>query len=196
MTSKILLREGRDCGLAKPHEDFSPAVTRRDGLQIYCKPCMRVRSTASYRKVRSAAGRTVRERVDVPDGQRRCPDCATVKPLEDFPRNRSGRQGRGVYCKPCHNERGRRALEKVGGSRTYHLKRRYGLSAEDVDAMVEAQGGLCAVCGVRPPEHVDHDHVTGAVRGVLCSGCNQGLGNFRDSATALRRAADYVERTS
>lgn len=70
------------------------------------------------------------------------------------------------------------------------------MTAEDVDALVEAQGGLCAVCGLRPPAHVDHDHRTGSVRGVLCSGCNQGLGNFRDSAEALRRAADYLERTS
>ena len=43
------------------------------------------------------------------------------------------------------------------------------------------------MCGVRPPEHVDHDHVSGAVRGVLCSGCNQGLGNFRDAPGAAER---------
>lgn len=176
--------------------DFSPIHRRTDGLQIYCKPCMAARTRALYRRKQASRGKQVREKLPLPDGYKRCPDCETVTVLEDFPRHRNGRQGRGAYCKPCHNERGRRALEKVGGSRTYHLKRRYGLSAEDVDAMVEAQGGLCAVCGVRPPEHVDHDHVTGAVRGVLCSGCNQGLGNFRDSATALRRAADYVERTS
>ena len=191
-----MVKTCRDCGLVKPLGEFSPARGKPDGHTIYCKPCMSLRSQASYRKRLAAQGREVRERAPVPEGFRRCPDCSIVKALDEFPNHRTGTLGRGSYCKPCHNVRGRRSRDKVGGSRTYHLKRRYGLSAEDVDAMVEAQGGLCAVCGVRPPEHVDHDHVTGAVRGVLCSGCNQGLGNFRDSATALRRAADYVERTS
>jgi hypothetical protein len=63
-----------------------------------------------------------------------------------------------------------------GSTRDYHLKRRYGLTSADVDAMVEAQGGVCLLCRERPAQHVDHDHLTGAVRGVLCSCCNQGLG--------------------
>ena len=47
--------------------------------------------------------------------------------------------------------------------------RRYGLTAVQFDATVEEQGGVCALCRVRKPDHVDHDHLTGAVRGVLCS---------------------------
>jgi hypothetical protein len=133
----------------------------------------------------------------VPDGCRRCPDCEQTKPLEDFPRASGSRDGRHTYCKPCHNYRGRETRDRLyGGSRNYHLKRRYGITAADYDAMVEAQGGLCALCRERAPEHVDHDHVTGAVRGVLCSCCNQGLGNFRDSVASLRAAVDYLERTT
>lgn len=71
--------------------------------------------------------------------------------------------------------------------------RRYGLGADDVDAMVAAQDGLCAICRKRPPGHVDHDHKTGRVRGVLCSECNQELGNFRDDTAALRAAINYLE---
>ena len=58
--------------------------------------------------------------------------------------------------------------------------------------MIEAQGGTCAVCS-GPAQHVDHDHETGEVRGVLCFNCNQALGNARDDAAVLRRLARYLE---
>ena len=52
------------------------------------------------------------------------------------------------------------------------------------------------MCRRGPAAHVDHDHLTGQVRGLLCSGCNQGLGNVKDDAARLRAAADYVEQQS
>jgi hypothetical protein len=90
--------------------------------------------------------------------------------------------------------RGKASKDKVGGSRTYHLKRRYGITAEEVDEMLEAQGGLCAICRTEPAAHVDHDHDTGEVRELLCFNCNGGLGQFKDDPEVLRAAADYVER--
>jgi hypothetical protein len=115
-----------------------------------------------------------------------------VKPISEFPRTRNSPSGIYTYCKPCHNIRGKAAKDKIGGSRTYHLKRRYGISAEDADAMLEAQGGVCAICKVAPAAHVDHDHVTGAVRALLCFNCNGGLGQFRDDPLLLHAAAYYV----
>jgi hypothetical protein len=76
------------------------------------------------------------------------------------------------------------------------LKRRYGISAAEVDAMVEAQGGVCLICQERPAEHVDHDHLSGAVRGVLCFSCNGGLGQFRDRVDIMAKAITYLERTT
>jgi hypothetical protein len=93
-------------------------------------------------------------------------------------------------------KRGAASRERNGGTRNYHLKRRYGITAAQYDALLDAQGGLCAVCRERPAEHVDHDHTHGHVRGLLCSCCNQGLGNFRDQLAHLRAAADYLERTT
>lgn len=58
--------------------------------------------------------------------------------------------------------------------------------------MVEAQGGCCAICRVRPAAHVDHDHETGAVRGVLCFTCNVGLGNVNDEPDRVLLAYDYL----
>ena len=125
-----------------------------------------------------------------------CPGCSDSLPLTAFGKNRSTSDGLTAYCRPCHNVRGAQSRERKGGARNYHLRRRYGITAVQFDAMVEEQGGVCALCRVRKPDHVDHDHLTGAVRGVLCSCCNQGLGNFRDDAATLRLAADYLERTT
>jgi len=83
-----------------------------------------------------------------------------------------------------------------GGSRHYHLKRRYGIGADEVEALIAAQGGVCAVCGTAKPEHVDHDHLTGRVRGVLCFNCNGGLGQFRDRVDVLKKAITYLEGTT
>lgn len=113
--------------------------------------------------------------------------------MAEYPRSRGSKLGTGSYCLPCHNERGRRSLEKRGGSRTYHLSRRYGITAEEADFLLAQQQGLCAICRSAPADHVDHDHSTGNVRALLCFNCNGGLGQFRDDPAVLRAAADYVE---
>lgn len=72
---------------------------------------------------------------------------------------------------------------------------RYGLTEAEVDALIAAQNGLCAVCEVEPSTrlNVDHDHVTKVVRGLLCRSCNLMLGFAGDCAERLRKAADYLE---
>jgi hypothetical protein len=58
--------------------------------------------------------------------------------------------------------------------------------------MLAEQDGKCAVCEKPSPEHVDHDHQTGVVRGMLCFNCNQALGNVRDSLEVLSRLSMYL----
>ena len=81
----------------------------------------------------------------------------------------------------------------MGGARTYHLSRRYGITSEEAALMLAAQSGVCAICRAAPAKHVDHDHATGAVRDLLCFNCNGGLGQFKDDPALLRAAARYVE---
>lgn len=70
----------------------------------------------------------------------------------------------------------------------------YGLTIAQVDAILEAQGGACLLCGRQNRKwHIDHDHTTGTVRAILCTKCNNGLGFFDDNPAALRRAAAYLE---
>jgi hypothetical protein len=130
----------------------------------------------------------------VPTGSKWCPECGSVKPIEQFPRNRAQRSGVGSYCKPCHNRIVRENKETHGGARNYHLRRRYGITAAHADAMLAEQGGLCAICREAPAEHVDHDHATGRVRGLLCFNCNGALGQFRDRTDLMLRAVAYLGR--
>lgn len=191
------IKQCSDCKVSKPLDSFPRARSRPDGRGIYCSSCYAVRYRAHRVKKAAAEGRTVIARQVVPEGSAYCPACLTVKRLDEFGRNAGARNGRTSYCKPCHNAKTKENAERLyGGQRTYHLKRRYGVTAAEVDAMIEAQGGVCALCQEREPQHVDHDHRTGAVRGVLCSCCNQGLGNFRDRADLLREGAAYLQRTT
>lgn len=86
-------------------------------------------------------------------------------------------------------------LEK---NRKHKLKRSYGLTIEEWNAMFEKQGKACAICGSTDPGatnhkfHTDHCHKTKAVRGILCQPCNTGLGKFKDSPELMRKAIQYL----
>ena len=92
-----------------------------------------------------------------------------------------------AYCASCLTE------IRVESRRQFS----YGVSTVEYEAMLIAQCGVCAVCGGMNdngrPLFVDHDHETGAVRGLLCGGCNVALGMANDDPDTLRRLAEYVE---
>jgi Recombination endonuclease VII len=185
----------KDCDDYRAVEDFSRNARARDGLAFYCRAHLAERALRSReaRRTRPRVKRRPTEGLVVPEGQKWCADCNSVLPLEQFVRTVASTTGYGSYCKPCHNARGKLAKEKVGGSRTYHLTRRYGITAAEADHMLRNQDGSCAICRAAPAAHVDHDHATGAVRALLCFNCNGGLGQFKDDPHVLRAAAEYVQ---
>jgi hypothetical protein len=75
------------------------------------------------------------------------------------------------------------------------IRRQFGLEPEEYQSLLDRQGGVCGICK-RQPEHtflsVDHDHVTGLVRGLLCQPCNVALGAFGDSVDGLQAAIAYL----
>lgn len=126
--------------------------------------------------------------------EKKCPACQVVKPIVDFSRHPDGRQ---TYCKPCFREREKELLLRLyGDTREYHLRSRYGVSAARIKEVALQLKGLCAICGDESPDQVDHDHATGRLRGLLCDGCNGGLGAFHERIDLLERAIEYLERRS
>jgi hypothetical protein len=71
-------------------------------------------------------------------------------------------------------------------------KLRYGIDEEAAGKLIEEQGGLCPLCLDAWAVHIDHDHATRRVRGVLCFNCNGGLGRFQDDVVKLGRAIEYL----
>lgn len=80
-----------------------------------------------------------------------------------------------------------------------NLKRNYGISLEQFLKLEKSQSGVCAICGGPPVTRkrlsVDHSHVTGKIRGLLCINCNSALGLFKESSANLQKALMYLERT-
>jgi len=170
----------------------------------------------------------------MPEIPKRCSRCKQHKTKTEFSPSKSpGHHGLFPWCKPCKaqyykernakrptTERKRRAQvnrERMMANAllreryltyqmTYSLKRRYGLTSQDVVALLTKQEHQCAICrrpleklppGKKKPRqkntlHIDHDHETGHVRGLLCPSCNSGLGFFKDSEELLRKAIDYL----
>lgn len=89
--------------------------------------------------------------------------------------------------------------ERIARTRKYRLKSAWGMTPEDFDRMMEAQGGCCAICKTTDPGSnrrffaIDHDHKTGKLRALLCNMCNLGLGKFQDDIERLRAAILYLE---
>lgn len=153
-----------------------------------------------------------------------CKTCGREQPEDQFNRDRSKKTGRRNHCRMCENEkiRERRANEpeenklvrrarskafrqqhpdKFKASvRNAYLKKQYGIIQEDYEYLLKKQHGLCAVCETPPETNrrlaVDHDHDTGAVRGLLCFDCNTSIGKMNDDPVMLRKAAIYLEESS
>ncbi|MGW4225581.1 endonuclease VII domain-containing protein [Streptomyces bauhiniae] len=170
------------CGETKPRAAFARNRAARDGLQAYCRPCW-----AEYHQARQLAkGKNVRPRVETPEGHKFCRRCGEIKPHAEWHRNATASDGLSTSCKACRAAKGR----------ADHLKRQYGITEAERDAMIASQRGLCVICLDAPAVHVDHCHKTGRVRGVLCFNCNSGLGLLRDDPDTARRAAAYLEGNS
>lgn len=150
-----------------------------------------------------------------------CRTCKIEKsPTEFYPEPRAG-SGLTGSCKQCtlvRNARSRnnperkqrskewrdkyRRTEKGKAARHWdHIARKYGLTSEQYEHLTISQNGRCKICGALPKAprrflDVDHSHITGKVRALLCNLCNQGIGLLRDDPEITEKAARYLRSFS
>lgn len=139
-----------------------------------------------------------------------------MKPAESFPIRKERPRGRRSRCRDCSTTarsklkmaeyqmtyRSKLKSKDLDGfrkrEREYSLKTKYGLTLEKYEELLEKQFGKCAICRQPPTNgrgkklNVDHSHKNKIVRGLLCHGCNTGLGAFQESSEILKRATDYL----
>jgi hypothetical protein len=137
-----------------------------------------------------------------------CSGCGVTKSVTDYYLS-SNRRGPRPKCKARHRSecRDRWHRSEATRERNYDgwLRRAYGITLEDYNAMLERQGGVCAICGDDPKVvHVDkgrnaqrlvldHCHATGRIRGLLCGPCNRALAPLERDPAWVKRAIAYLD---
>lgn len=96
----------------------------------------------------------------------------------------------------ARNERDRAAAREYACRNKVRVAaRKYGITEEELQAMIDTANGVCPICTgpIGEKLHIDHCHETGKVRNVLCGNCNNGLGQFKENIETLERAVEYLK---
>ena len=161
------MKQCSKCGVWKPLSDFYRSPGMRDGYRNDCKPC-------------NLAAKAERHRANPEPARARARQWQFDNP------ERFRETQRRLKAKPEYKRR----------ERNRYLVKTYGITVDEYDALLAAQGGVCAICRCPPREdvslHLDHDHATGERRGLLCFKCNNALGDFDDDPERLLRAYVYL----
>lgn len=125
--------------------------------------------------------RNYKVRKQIIDGKLQCSKCRKWKLLDAFGLSKISSTGYASWCNHC-----------------WKLHQLYHITSEEYDEILEKQNHACAICGSPDNNgrgnffHVDHDHATGIVRGLLCASCNTALGGFKESPAIMRKAIAYL----
>ena len=128
-----------------------------------------------------------------------CPECGVIE-RKLFYLDSTGRKTN-ARCKPCHRKHQSKYWHSMSKEekQATRVRAMYGIEPEEYLQMHKNQQGRCAICGEEPTTkrglHLDHCHETGKVRGLLCHGCNTGIGSFGDDPELLKKALDYLKES-
>ena len=178
------------CKKWKTLEQFHKNKSVKDGYSFYCKECSLKLHKISYEKKRKPI--RFLNRKHNPKGWI-CSHCGIFKIAELYHKNGNyadGTQKRQSWCAECMNEIGYKSRVKNGTVL---------LTKEQHNHLFNQQVGKCAICGIHQnelerPLHIDHNHKTGDIRGLLCFKCNAALGLMNDNVEILQKAILYLNR--
>lgn len=155
------------CGNEKPLEAFRKNVTSPDGRRGTCTDCLKLKTAI---------------RRGVATGKKICIHCKEDKELTAFHKHDETKDGYSTICKSCF---------QVGNRNKRRLE--LGWTEEQYAQKFVQQDGKCAICKIGDvPLAADHCHASLDRRGLLCTNCNLGLGNFRDDPEILQAAIEYL----
>lgn len=196
------MRECRKCFKAKPltKAHWERSTLCKDGYRRTCRACRAPAARAHSQKFRDRnpeAARAIQATY-----RKRNPHLVRAKfqRWAQRPENRIKRRAirkrhriknheKVLTYERLYREKHRQHLNATQQSR------RYGLSITQHSTLLKAQDGRCAIClEACKSLHIDHDHATMLVRGLLCSSCNTGLGRFKDNVKLLLAAKAYLEK--
>jgi hypothetical protein len=143
-----------------------------------------------------------------------CKRCIQTKDLSEFFKNVKRKDGVSTYCKPCQLEyqrvrynnpeshernkmdRNIYLKNRKDSTRKWYLKTTYGLSPDQYQNLYNDSDGKCYICKEEKDYylHVDHNHKTGEVRGLLCNHCNRGIGMLKENIDILESAIEYIRK--
>lgn len=197
----------RICKIDKSLDQFHRRKAAKDGHHSACKPCAIAEQNRSKAKVNGI--------IHI-NGTKRCATCRELKPVAAFVRNKNYGDGLNHVCKTClypqrkswgESPEGKK-VDLAGRKRRYHadpdtarndrVRRAHGVPADTFAKLLEIQGGGCAICGREKSVSgrrlsIDHCHMTLAVRGLLCTWCNQAIGQLQESPELFAKALAYLE---
>jgi hypothetical protein len=158
------------CRKVKPLNDYHASINTADGRQARCRVC-KLNDNRAWRE-------------------------ANKGKVSQCKRNYAVRNWAAIR-KRQKEYMSTRKVEAAEYRRRWNLSKRYGITVDRFTEMLDSQGGACAVCGkTQGRQVVDHDHVTGKVRGILCVRCNVSIGGLGDNAEGLMRAICYLEKAN
>lgn len=160
-----------DCKKVLSKDNFYKNKQTKDGLDFYCRRCQ----SEKKKKQREESSELVEKHRE---------------------------NGREWYVinkeyKKAQNKEWRE--NNISKFRNINLKRRFGITLEEYDSILNKQKDCCAICGIHKDEFsyqmvVDHSHTTGKVRGVLCRKCNLGIGHLNDDISLLEKSIEYLNK--
>jgi hypothetical protein len=181
-------------------------IVRNSNFQRYCKECKKRKDLAYHKrhykekyvpkeKIKIQCSCCGKELIRTAHNKKYCKECKTQIRQKYYPEKRREAYINSVEEAKIYYELNKDHIKKR--SRNYIIKTKYGLSAEDYNRLLKEQEYKCKICGINLKDgnrtHIDHNHTTNKLRGILCLNCNVGIGMFKENKNLLKEAIKYLE---